>query len=311
MLPNCLIVGAVCAGTSSLFAYLRKHPDIFFPDQKEVNYFVVRYSLGLDWYERQFAGHQGEKIVGDATPSYMHREEVPARIRAHLPRCRLIFCLRNPIERAHSHHWMKVTKAEEVLTFDECVRVELSPPAGYRGRRPNYLGIGRYGEQVERYLKYFDRKQLHFVIFEDFIGDPQAELERIYAFLGVEPGFVPPNIGVVKNPVRRKYASVRSQGLHMLFYALRWFLGRLYSALGARFYGIYRSLSWQIIGLYRKVNLAEGRVAEMSPRTRKPLREFYREDIDKLQRLTGVDLDHWQWESRLQDVRQAPATGSR
>lgn len=106
MLPNFLIVGAARAGTTSLYYYLKQHPDVFMSPKKEIDFFDVdkNFEKGLDWYERYFEGYTGQKAIGEASPLYMYLEKVPKRIAKVIPDVKLIFILRNPVDRAYSHY---------------------------------------------------------------------------------------------------------------------------------------------------------------------------------------------------------------
>lgn len=70
----------------------------------------------------------------------------------------------------------------------------------------SYKSRGRYKEQLERYFKYFPRERILIVRSEDLFGDPNAVLERIFEFLGVDSSFTvkhlaPRNVGKSKTPV--------------------------------------------------------------------------------------------------------------
>lgn len=67
-LPTFIISGAPKSGTSSLWSYVRQHPNVFMPDPKEIGFFDYNYDRGLEWYRKKFRGHDGEEAVGEATP---------------------------------------------------------------------------------------------------------------------------------------------------------------------------------------------------------------------------------------------------
>src|SRR5207244_732601 len=107
VLPNFLMIGSMKAGTTSLYEYLRTHPQVFMSERKELDYFTTGIDRGLDrdWYEGCFERADGARAVGEASTGYTkfptHRD-VAARVAALLPDVRLIYMIRNPIERMRS-----------------------------------------------------------------------------------------------------------------------------------------------------------------------------------------------------------------
>jgi Sulfotransferase domain len=112
--PNFIIIGAMKSGTTSLFHYLQAHPQAHMSPLKEVEFFVEErnWRRGFDWYRAQFAGAHPETIaIGEVSTTYTKYPEfkgVPERIAKHLPDARLIYVLRDPIERIRSHYQHRV-----------------------------------------------------------------------------------------------------------------------------------------------------------------------------------------------------------
>src|SRR5947208_14127778 len=102
-LPDFLIVGAMKAGTTSLAAWLRAHPDVFMPPQKEIHFFDAQWERGVPWYADQFAGAPEGALVGEATPAYMVTTAFLDRMASVVPNARLLVVLREPVARAWSH----------------------------------------------------------------------------------------------------------------------------------------------------------------------------------------------------------------
>ena len=107
MLPNFIIAGAEKSGTSSLLFYMSEHEDIFTPAKKEIHFFDDgdNFNEGIDWYKQWFTGWSGEKAIGECTPIYMYFPECAQRIHDVYPEMKLIFILRNPVDRAYSNYW--------------------------------------------------------------------------------------------------------------------------------------------------------------------------------------------------------------
>jgi hypothetical protein len=181
MLPNFLVIGAMKAGTTSLHRYLREHPQVFMPEEKELQFFVAekRWGRGRDWYEAQFAAAGDAIAVGEASPTYtMHPEftGVPGRIEALLPEARLVYAVRHPIERLRSHYLHEVQKGRECAPIERALASD-----------PRYLDTSRYAMQLERYLACFSAQQVLVITAEQLRDERAATVRRVLAFLGVDP----------------------------------------------------------------------------------------------------------------------------
>ena len=127
-LPSFLVIGAMKAGTTSLYHYLHAHPQVFMPSIKELDFFVAggNWGRGLHWYQKQFAGAgPGAVAVGEASTMYTKYpsvDGVPERIAAHLPEVRLVYVVRDPIDRIRSHyrHRVAVGTGDRVPSSKRC-----------------------------------------------------------------------------------------------------------------------------------------------------------------------------------------------
>ena len=181
MLPNFLVIGAMKAGTTSLHRYLREHPQVFMPEEKELHFFVAerRWGRGRSWYEAQFAGAGDAIAVGEASPTYTMYPEftgVPDRIEALLPEARLVYAVRHPIERMRSHYLHEVEKGRERAPIGRALLTD-----------PRYLNASRYAMQLEQYLACFPAEQILVITAEQLRRDRTATVGRVLAFLGVDP----------------------------------------------------------------------------------------------------------------------------
>ena len=183
-LPSFLVVGAMKAGTTSLWAYLRRHPDIWMPEEKELDFFVAekRWGLGLGWYREQFDGADGAAAIGEASTNYAKHPlfaGVPERITATLPDVRIVYVVRHPIDRIVSHYRHAIGAGWEKRPIARAVAAD-----------PQYLDVSRYAMQLERYLDHVDRERV-LVVFSDELRDPAtraAAFKRVTAFVGARPG---------------------------------------------------------------------------------------------------------------------------
>ncbi len=210
LLPDFVIIGAVKAGTTSLYGWLRRHPDIAPASAKEVHFFDYNYFRGTNWYRSHFprtadrtafaAEHGHPFITGEASPSYISHHWVPQRMATVLPQAKLLVAMRNPVDRAYSQYQMSCRENEETLDFAAAVAAEeqrLAPEHARLAADPrynswpigcwSYLMRGRYAEQIERWLVHFPREQFHFLSLEELARDPQGVLDDVHAFLGVSP----------------------------------------------------------------------------------------------------------------------------
>ncbi len=188
-------MGAQKGGTTALDGYLRCHPHLCMPRKKELHFFDRDsfFELGqpdYEWYEKQFSPNSKHRLLGETTPAYMFWLQSPKRIRDYNPNMRLIFLLRNPIERAYSHWNMQRTRGWEKRGFLEAVDQEINTKqtSGFpsQNRRFSYIDRGYYSEQICRVRSYFPDQQLLFLKSETFFEDPGKVLEKIFGFLGLD-----------------------------------------------------------------------------------------------------------------------------
>lgn len=210
MLPAFVILSVERGGTTSLYRYLCQHPWVAEAFRKEVHYFDMNAGRGLAWYRAHFPtrlealwvrlrrGHP--LLTGEASPYYLYHPHVPARLARALPDARLIALVRNPVERAYSHHQMNVRQGKEDLGFAEATLREeerlrgewerLVADESYfseRHYRYGYLARGRYAERLEEWSKVFPRERLRVVASEDLYADPAGTLADVSAYLGLPP----------------------------------------------------------------------------------------------------------------------------
>jgi hypothetical protein len=185
MLPHFLIVGAMKAGTTTLRHYLQGVEQVWiYPG--EVRFFSQdqKYAKGLGWYESLFEQAAGKAVIGEKSPAYSFQPRVPQRIHDCLPDVKLIWLFREPVARTYSHYWHSATRGKERLSFRTAIaredeRVRRNLLRGYKKR-------SRYAEQVSRYLEFFRREQMLFLLFEDLVKDPALVLNHLLEFLEVD-----------------------------------------------------------------------------------------------------------------------------
>jgi hypothetical protein len=194
-LPNLLIVGAHKCGTTSLHAYLDQHPEISMSTPKELNFFVdvMNWPKGFTWYERHF---RTNTIVGESSVLYSRYPRgggVPERIHRHLPDVKLIYIVRDPVDRVRSHFIEVRSELSERRAFETVLRTILTSP-----EPGSYLDTSRYAFQLEQYEKHFSPDRILVLFLEDLVARPQDTLRRVFEFLGVRADF-PIDVATVKN----------------------------------------------------------------------------------------------------------------
>jgi hypothetical protein len=186
ILPDFLVVGAMKAGSTTLMDYLVSHQDVGIPGE-EINYFDKdsNYSKGDRWYSTWFKSYASKQIIGEKTPAYCYDPKVAERIFRQNPNMKLVWILRNPVKRTYSNYWHYIRIGKENLSVGDCLKFEKERIKTdiYKG----YFKRSIYVEQVECYLEVFPMEQMHFIIFEDFIKDPERGLNNLSNFLGIVP----------------------------------------------------------------------------------------------------------------------------
>jgi hypothetical protein len=214
-----LVIGAPKSGTTSLFEYLRSHPEIELPPDKEAPYFSDDRICGeLPWEEylrRAFPPPRRGRLTGTITPQYMSpitgvaedparepydEHALPRRIHARLPSARLIAILRDPVERAYSHHVQETRLGHETRSFpaaiDEMLRPEELARARAQSTRTNcYVVLGEYGRLLGPFYDLFGRERILVLFTATLAREPRAVLGSVYDFLGIAPDVEPRNLG--------------------------------------------------------------------------------------------------------------------
>lgn len=179
-LPDFLIVGAMKCGTSTLHAQLAAQSGIFMSSPKEPNFFSDDdvYARGAGWYQQLFANAPSGALKGEASthysklPTYPHTIE---RMSGALRKPKLIYLMRNPVERAVSHFIHDWTLGDMPGDLNRAM-----------GRHPELIDYGRYAMQLAPYVQAFGREAVLLVSLERMQRQPQAELARVAAHIGLK-----------------------------------------------------------------------------------------------------------------------------
>lgn len=218
-LPNFFVVGAAKSGTTSLYEYMKMHPQIYMAPIKETHHFSTdidntkfrpNYARSLnkdltrfletdmeegifhafvkdrEQYIKLFRNVKNEKAIGEITNSYLYSKEAARNIHSTFPDAKVIMMLRNPIDRAFSHYLMDLRIGYETADFMTAVKKDMArDPKGW-GISNLYIEIGMYAEQVKRFVEVIPEQQRRIYIFDDFKKDAGAVVKDMFSFLGVE-----------------------------------------------------------------------------------------------------------------------------
>jgi len=219
-LPDFLVIGAQKAGTTALYAYLRWHPGITGPSWKEVSFFDRHWWRGEGWYRGQFPLRSGDRLVGEASPSYLFHPLAPERARAVVPDAKLVALVRNPVDRAYSQYQHEVSLGREPLSFEGALAAEEERTRGEVDRLVadpkafsaewwdhTYAARGRYAEQLERWFAVYPREQLLVVATEELGERPAETYASVLAFLGAAPH----ELAEYPRVFERDYAPMREE----------------------------------------------------------------------------------------------------
>jgi len=201
VLPDFLVIGVMKGGTTSLFQYLARHPQVNPPFRKEIKFFDLHYGQGSNWYRAHFplkAKMVKDSVTGEATPYYIFHPLAAKRISKDLPNVKLISILRNPVERAYSHYNHMIRVGRENLSFDDALEKEeerlfqedkkiTSNPeySAFQHLHYSYKARGRYVEQVKKWLEHFPMDQMLFLSSEELYEKPSAVYNKTTDFLGL------------------------------------------------------------------------------------------------------------------------------
>ena len=195
VMPNFFIVGAGKAGTTSLYSYLRRHPDVYMSPIKEPHWFSTvkphpeqkAYAVTSEKeYLDLFKGWRGEKAIGEASTSYLWDDEEPARIRHNVPDAKIIVVLRELVSPASSHYLMGTRVGIQELPFYEAIKEDYEKLEKGWYISHLYVELGMNCEQISRFLDWFDRERLLMMFFEDVISDTDAALTSVASFVEID-----------------------------------------------------------------------------------------------------------------------------
>lgn len=298
MHPNFIVAGPPKCSSTSLHYYLGQHPEIFTSKIKETRFFSLHYDKGMKYYETFFEGATHEKAIGETTPSYSFLPFVADHIKHHYPGMKLIFCFRNPVDRAFSSWRMQQGRGTETKSFREALAINQAQMAagnvsleGEEGeirwkkshekheddstRLRTYIQGGMYAAMLESYQKRFPENQIKIIFSEDLIQAPDDTMKGLFQFLGVEESFIIPNKEVVNFHYSR---SVNK------------FANKIFGVKGAQ--KIADAMP-DMIKNKLKASMREKQPRKLEMEDRQFVWTLFKNDVEELEKRLNKDLSHW------------------
>ena len=294
--PDFYVVGAPKCGTTSLYEYLRQHPDIFLPKIKEPHYFGEdlhwrKRVIARESYESLYSNVPSSKRAGDMSVFYLVSQTAAVEIAKVRPDAKIIVMLRDPLSMLPSLHRQALKTGDEVYTnLISAIEAEPARAAGLIDidmENPGvmqmlyYSQIAQYAEQVQRYFRVFGRENVHVILFEDFVGDTVGSVRAAFQHIGVDPTFTP------TIALHNEGASIRHVTLWRLIKHPPRGVRRLWRKILP---GVIRG---HILHKAGRLVMSKGKAPEMSPALRSMIIDMYREDVAKLEVLIQRDLSGW------------------
>jgi len=219
-MPDFIIIGARKASTSSLYLYLKNHPELYMPPYKRLRFFQryrnplcrEEFRVTLSDYKKMSSGAKNSQKIGEVESCYLSRE-VAVKIKMYLPKTKIIASLRNPADRAYSEYNMQVRDGYERESFEKCLS------------KNKHIKGGLYYKHLKEYYKLFPKKNIKIIIHDDFCKNPVKVMQDLFDFVGVEKSFVPDmsqrlNVGAV--PMNKSFARLINRPNKFRAVVARW-----------------------------------------------------------------------------------------
>lgn len=300
-LPTFLLIGAAKSGTTSLYKYLKQHPQIFMSGLKEPNYlafgdsdiafgnpkdnkFLNRVTVkDLPSYARLFASATDQRAIGEASGSSLYMPGAHRRIRQLLPAVKLIAVLRDPVERAYSQfRYYRGLGAEPVRRFERAVSLEARRVEQQWAPYWFYIANGFYHRQLRPFVDTFGADRMRVYLYDDLVTRPREMIADIFRFLDVDDGFH------VDLATRHNVSEVALNRIPDALKAIIPWWHAIEPCAPPRVRSAIKTFGRDLL----RRNIGSG--PPIRSEFRKQLQAVFREDTARLQDLIGRDLTSWQ-----------------
>lgn len=293
--PDFFIVGAPKAGTTSLHAYLRRHPQVYMPVAKELHFFGsdLEFRRTPRISEAEYLGYftdvpDAARRVGEASVRYLQSLNAAAEIATFSPHARIVIMLRNPVEALPAMHSEYLFSGlEDISDFASALAAEPDRKAGRRipdaTNVPQvlyYRESVRYSDQVERYIATFGPSRVHIIVFDDFKADSERVYRTTLEFLGVDTTIPVATQVINPNKVARSRLATR-------------LISNPPAALRALARLVDRPTRKRLYRWLLNLNARTARRQPMDDQLRDRLVDEFAPEVDRLAKLIGRDLSAW------------------
>jgi hypothetical protein len=297
-----LLAGTEKSGTTSVYLYLNAHPQVAGSVRKETDYFRSPPPHSLADYEALFPGARPGQLRMEASPGYLAESGVAApAIAALIPDARLLFILRDPIDRLLSGFVFHKSRFHipEAMSFDDyiavCMRFERGElglaEAGLKEWHLRVPDAGRYAQHLRDYYRHFSREQIKVMTLEALQHDPRAFMEEVCAWAGLDAAFY------------RNFDFIRANVTFSPRRAWMQRLGLRVNTLLEPFFNRYPGVKQTLLGWYKRINGRQEEKPRMSADTAASLVGYYTPDVAELIETVGQDVSAASGWLRKHDVR--------
>jgi hypothetical protein len=272
-LPNLIVIGGLKCGTTSLHHYLNLHPEISMSRPKELNFFVaeLNWELGTDWYASHF--DRSAPVRGESSPHYTNLprfQGVAERMVSVIPEARVVYMVRDPIDRMLSHYLHNVGGGYEHRGLSEALGDATS----------SYVDRSRYAMQAEPYLSAFGAERVAIVSREELKDEREATMRGLFELCGVDPGFR-------SEQFEREWetgSGKSSGGFRIMDRAVR--LPGL-RALDRNFDRLPESVRWLVERVVHDPDSGAAPKPDLPAELRARLEALLRDDVERLEEIAG------------------------
>lgn len=294
-LPNLVIIGGMKCGTSALHYCIDVHPQAAMSNPKEVNYFLSdpvevddlaateaesnrmvnveagKWHNGADWYAAHF--DSSAEVRGESSPAYTSpwSAGTAERMASVIPKAKLIYSVRDPLERMLSEYQHECLRGIERRGVDRAL-----------GEADNhYIARSRYWSRIQPFAERFPRENILIISQEELAADPRATLRTVFEFLGIDPSYWDERMERRWNTTANKDWRRRYVEKLRKLRIMRWT------------YRIPREWKWRLKGLVYRGEETKAERPELSPEVREEILGQLRPDIEEFRRWSGREFPDW------------------
>lgn len=280
--PNVIFVGAEKSGSTTIHNILCEHEDIF-AIQKETEFFSFfnkrkskNYHINdIKKYQKLFDGSEKYKIKLDVSTTYLCSPDAIKNIKKYSKNCKIIICLRNPIDRAYSRYWMSAKNNHDLVNYSSKKFLKFFFEHNTDIYWSNVRIRGMYYKNVKSFIKEFGKSNVLILFYDDLKKNSNLFFKNIYDFLKIKNNIL---------PNKKIYADslyAKNKFIHKVF---NMYSDKIPNNLFFNYLkNFYKLLRKKLLKKYPKIGNYE----------KKKITEYYIDDIVQLEKLLKTDLSKW------------------